>query len=305
MAASAGLHRAAGQSACSALLVCCAVSALQNPDAVVGMVLDLTNSDKYYDPMEFTANNVRYCKVSQARTSTKALGCALHRFLGTQGVCPGHAAACIPFRMKKGYSRLVERGTTARGFSKGVQTMAGAQAATAAVVHAVPVMQWQHLSHRLALAHATACAETSYFLTHAYSAVHALRCVAIADMWLRSARDPGCAACILLVPCRYPAGVVVSPQIRWLSTWLCGRSARPWCHSPTCTSWCTAHMASTDQVGRHGTAACKPSTVDVRVSTGALNRCAELKKRQHAVRRRLDIVLRWMMLHRAPSHLCP
>jgi hypothetical protein len=27
------------------------------------MVLDLTNSDKYYDPGEFTNRNVRYCKV--------------------------------------------------------------------------------------------------------------------------------------------------------------------------------------------------------------------------------------------------
>lgn len=30
---------------------------------VVGMVLDLTNSDKYYDPNEFVSRNVRYVKV--------------------------------------------------------------------------------------------------------------------------------------------------------------------------------------------------------------------------------------------------
>jgi hypothetical protein len=30
---------------------------------LVGMVLDLTNSDKYYDPAEFTGRNVRYVKV--------------------------------------------------------------------------------------------------------------------------------------------------------------------------------------------------------------------------------------------------
>lgn len=30
---------------------------------VVGMVLDLTNSNKYYDPREFTERSVRYCKV--------------------------------------------------------------------------------------------------------------------------------------------------------------------------------------------------------------------------------------------------
>jgi len=28
------------------------------------MVLDLTNTNRYYDPVEFTAHNVRYCKVT-------------------------------------------------------------------------------------------------------------------------------------------------------------------------------------------------------------------------------------------------
>jgi hypothetical protein len=32
----------------------------------IGMVLDLTNSDKYYDPAYFVQRNVRYCKVSCA-----------------------------------------------------------------------------------------------------------------------------------------------------------------------------------------------------------------------------------------------
>lgn len=32
---------------------------------VLGMVLDLSNSDKYYDPTEFTSNNIRYIKVCQ------------------------------------------------------------------------------------------------------------------------------------------------------------------------------------------------------------------------------------------------
>jgi hypothetical protein len=36
---------------------------VQNNGGVVGMVLDLTNSDKYYDPQEFINMNVRYCKV--------------------------------------------------------------------------------------------------------------------------------------------------------------------------------------------------------------------------------------------------
>lgn len=30
------------------------------------MVLDLTNSDKYYDPQEFTTRNVRYVKVGHS-----------------------------------------------------------------------------------------------------------------------------------------------------------------------------------------------------------------------------------------------
>lgn len=42
---------------------CCCLSA---QGGVVGMVLDLTNSDKYYDPGEFTNRNVRYCKVRAA-----------------------------------------------------------------------------------------------------------------------------------------------------------------------------------------------------------------------------------------------
>lgn len=36
---------------------------VQGNNGVVGMVLDLTNSDKYYDPQEFIGRNVRYCKV--------------------------------------------------------------------------------------------------------------------------------------------------------------------------------------------------------------------------------------------------
>jgi hypothetical protein len=32
-------------------------------DGILGMVLDLSNSDKYYDPSEFTNNGIRYIKV--------------------------------------------------------------------------------------------------------------------------------------------------------------------------------------------------------------------------------------------------
>eukprot|EP00775_Hariotina_reticulata_P011715 gene11715-11860_t len=35
----------------------------RNPDAKIGMVLDLSNSDKYYDPECFTTHSVRYVKV--------------------------------------------------------------------------------------------------------------------------------------------------------------------------------------------------------------------------------------------------
>jgi hypothetical protein len=37
-------------------------------DAKIGMVLDLSNSDKYYDPECFTANSVRYVKVCPVMT---------------------------------------------------------------------------------------------------------------------------------------------------------------------------------------------------------------------------------------------
>ncbi|KAF8072474.1 Rngtt [Scenedesmus sp. PABB004] len=58
------LARTQGQwSPLAALHEAHALITAKNKEGQIGMVLDLSNSDKYYDPAEFTAANVRYAKV--------------------------------------------------------------------------------------------------------------------------------------------------------------------------------------------------------------------------------------------------